>query len=97
MKIKSRILMFLITAVTASLSLGACGASNPIRVRAANEFRCPEENVLITSIGASAFTAEGCGQSATYVCDQLPGSTAFVPQVRCSREAPMPSGPQTVR
>ncbi len=90
MKIKSRILLSLITAVTASLSLGACMGINQLGVRAANDLNCPEESVRISDIGAHAYRADGCGRVATYVCDNQ--SSGAIPDVRCTRESGASSG-----
>jgi hypothetical protein len=46
---------------------------HPLLRRASHDFSCPEENVQIQYIGAGAITATGCGQSASYVCEQSSG------------------------
>ena len=52
------------------------------RVRAANEFRCPEANVTITELGPGTEAVDACGHRAVYSC---PRSGRF--ERVCIREA----------
>lgn len=71
------------------LSLGVSGcvsAMGTAKTRAANDFQCQEENVVVTSIGGTSYRATGCGKAAVYNCaasDAHKGSTtsyACVPE-----------------
>lgn len=77
-KIVRAVIMFLFAWV-----LSGC-MTHPVKIRAANDFRCPEESVEVESVGGSGWRATGCGQTATYVCQQN-GSSEF--NQACRRES----------
>lgn len=79
-------------------------ASGIARVRAANDFGCPKDQVTVTNIGGTSYRAEGCGLSVVYDCTgstvvQISrysgGTTDFVciPETPVRPPAPTTSGP----
>jgi hypothetical protein len=56
------------------------------QTRAANDLRCPQDQIVVTNIGGSSFRATGCGQEATYNCVQSSQST-----LACVREEQRPA------
>jgi len=65
----------------------SCGVSG-LRARAAHDFGCSDGEVEIRTIGAGAYAASGCGQSATYVCK----SDGFGTTRQCFREGGVSGG-----
>ena len=69
------------------------------KTRAANDFQCPESQVLVTNIGGNSFKAEGCGKTANYNCtsgDSYKGSTTSytcVPEAQPAAAAPAAPAP----
>lgn len=67
--------------------LGACVTMFDVaKTRAANDLRCPEEQIIVANIGGSSFRAIGCGQEATYNCIQSSENT-----LACVREEQRPA------
>lgn len=64
----------------ALLSLAGCiTPQGTAKVRAANDFGCPEDGISIAEIGGTSYRASGCGKSAVYNCsasDAYKGSTS---------------------
>jgi hypothetical protein len=67
-------------AVGALLS-GCVTMQGTAKTRAANDLKCPEEQIAVVNIGGSSYRATGCGQEATYNCIQSSEST-----LACARE-----------
>jgi len=70
------------------------GCTSRLRVRAANEFGCPESQVTVEGIGAGGYRATGCGQSAVYVCGR-DGCMRQGPVESTRGDAPIASAPVT--
>jgi len=80
--IRSRLaIVFFFASAAAATSVGCVTMQGTAQTRAANDLRCPEEQVVVANIGGSSYRATGCGQEATYNCGASTGST-FV----CMRE-----------
>ena len=79
-----------------ALSVVACvSAQGTAQTRAANDFACPEAQVIVTSIGGTSYKAEGCGKSATYTCSASDGNNGKVTAYACIPEsAPQPKAAQ---
>jgi hypothetical protein len=60
------------TAVLAALAIAASACAyepeETLRARAANDFKCDEDNVKVFSIAGSTYQAKGCGKSGVYDC-----------------------------
>ena len=56
-------------------AVGCVTMAGTAQTRAANDMKCPEEQIVVANIGGTSFRATGCGQEATYNCGQSTGST----------------------
>ena len=73
--------------IVLALATGACVTMAGVaQTRAANDLKCPEDQIAIANIGGSSFRATGCGQEATYNCVQSSQST-----LACVREEQRPA------
>jgi hypothetical protein len=55
-------------AAVATAVVGCGGAAFAARARAAKDFRCGEDQVVVTALGGSTYGADGCGSSNVYEC-----------------------------
>jgi hypothetical protein len=66
--------------------IGTAGCIDPYaattKARAANDLKCPEEQILVANIGGTSYRATGCTQEATYNCVQADQAG----HVTCQRE-----------
>ncbi len=70
-----------------ALATGACVTMSGVaQTRAANDLKCPEDQITVANIGGSSFRATGCGQEATYNCVQSSQNT-----LACVREEQHPA------
>ena len=53
---------------TALVALGCSSTESTAHTRAANDFSCAKELVVVKNIGGTSYRASGCGQTATYDC-----------------------------
>jgi hypothetical protein len=67
-----------------------CGASQQsvVTTRAATEFSCPKEQVVVEPLGGTSYRARGCGQTATFTC--MGGNAGNPFDAMCTKEG---SGP----
>ncbi len=76
------------TAYAGSLTvvLLGCGTSglDVVKTRAANEFSCPVDSVVVQELAANAYRADACGTTATYSC--LGGNFGNPFPATCQRE-----------
>jgi hypothetical protein len=50
-------------------AVAGCSLAPPVvKARAAHDFKCPEEQVVVNELASSQYTAKGCGKEAVYVC-----------------------------
>lgn len=49
-------------------SMGCSPQVSAVRLRAANEFNCPEESITVEDLGADSYRVTGCEVVATYHC-----------------------------
>jgi hypothetical protein len=65
-----------IQVVLAAAFLSSCVTpSDIVRQRASLERHCPEDSIQVTALPGSAYRADGCGRSETFVCIVDKGST----------------------
>lgn len=57
------------------LAVGCVTMAGTAQTRAANDLKCPEDQVVVANIGGTSFRATGCGQEATYNCGQSTANT----------------------
>jgi len=57
------------------LAIGCVTMAGTAQTRAANDMKCPEEQIVVANIGGTSFRATGCGQEATYNCGQSTANT----------------------
>jgi len=55
-----------VVAAGVALLVGCAFPDVQVRKRAASDFRCPEEDVWVESLGWSGYVAHGCRQAAEY-------------------------------
>jgi hypothetical protein len=80
------------------LSLTACGPSaaqvrrSTVQKRSAIEWNCAKEDVTVRYLGGGVYEARGCGERATYVCDNIQSMGPYGPmpgrgRTRCVLES----------
>jgi hypothetical protein len=86
-------LLFVLGTFLSFTTLDACATMFPteqgtVRVRAANDFSCSEDQVTVDDIGGHAYRASGCGQRGEYACASRVGGagTGLVSDITCRRE-----------
>lgn len=59
-------------AVALICTIVACAdeARDVVQIRAANDFQCPEDKIIVRNIGGGSFRAWACGGVGTYNCVQ---------------------------
>jgi hypothetical protein len=64
-------------------TLLACAdeARDVVQIRAANDFNCPEDKIVVRNIGGQSFRAWACGGVGTYNCVPTYGG-----RYTCARE-----------
>ncbi|MFT3770509.1 MAG: hypothetical protein QM820_34200 [Minicystis sp.] len=67
---------FSLAACVVAFSAGCAEASALARARAAREYNCPEDKVLVRWVsdgpkGSSIYKVSACGTVATYVCEEV--------------------------
>ena len=68
--------------------VGCISAQGTTQTRAANDFQCPKDQIVVTNIGGTSFRAEGCGKTATYNCAASDASKGSTTAYACVPEAP---------
>jgi hypothetical protein len=56
-----------VLAIAAAIACSGCAGASLVAARAAEDLRCPEKDIKVTSLEMSAYEASGCGKSARYV------------------------------
>ncbi len=54
--------------IFALVTSGCSSTESVAHTRAANDFSCSKDQVVVTSIGGTSYRATGCGHVATYDC-----------------------------
>ncbi len=50
-----------------AIAASGCASAGLVATRAAEDLRCPEKDIKVTSLEMGAYEASGCGKSARYV------------------------------
>ena len=70
---------FLIILAAATVLVSACtGMTSVVQSRMAADYHCPADTVTVTRLPGSAYRADGCGHTATFVCTLPDGVPACV-------------------
>jgi hypothetical protein len=78
-----------IVLATVALALAACASPyGTTMTRAANDFQCPEDKVILKSLGGTSYRAWGCGKTAVYNCTASDASKGTVTAYACIPEQP---------
>jgi hypothetical protein len=57
-------------ALLASLAVSGCAdhIGDTVRTRAANDFKCSEDEIDVTQVAGTTYRAKGCGENVVYDC-----------------------------
>lgn len=83
--------------VLAGVVVGCHSTVSSLRTRFATENGCPEAQVQVSAAGATEYSANGCGQSTTYVCAHATMSRTDVRRCAIEDARPARSPPERER